>query len=310
MVWQAEDGMRFRLAGGYVKVPGRGNGVIGTGPVGSATWTLDALTLAYGRQAKTQFTLTGLEVRNLRSALHRWDVSYIVVTDTGAAPVEAAALFTAVTGVVPVVSHRAWVWTMHHGPGGHLLGVVGRRHLPVLPGFRHPAAAHSGRPASAPDGQPLHRRQSGRLVMRTSDRDRRVIETEASPTDELLIDEIGAVPTPRRAGPRRPAAGPPSSVPSAARCAAGASILALTVIVLAGAGVRVAYILIVTRHENSKLYDSLWYGFTGLGLSIGQFFRTALRHNAERRPSPAHLPLAGPVRSGSSASTPGPPRSG
>ena len=34
-------GVRAILAGGYVKVPGRGKGVIGTGPVGSATWTLD-----------------------------------------------------------------------------------------------------------------------------------------------------------------------------------------------------------------------------------------------------------------------------
>ena len=115
MVWQVEDSMRFRLAGGYVKVPGPGEGVIGTGPVGSATLTLDALTLAYG-WTNTQFTLTGAEVRNLRSALLRWDSSYIVVTDTGAAPVEAAALFTAVTGVVPVLSHRAWVWDLRHAP--------------------------------------------------------------------------------------------------------------------------------------------------------------------------------------------------
>ncbi len=115
MVWQVQDSMRFRLVGGYVKVPGRGVGVIGTGPVGSATWTLDALTLAYG-WTNTQFTLTGAEVRNLRSALRRWDPSYIVVTDTGAAPVEAAALFTAVTGVLPDLSHRAWVWNLHRAP--------------------------------------------------------------------------------------------------------------------------------------------------------------------------------------------------
>ncbi len=51
--------------------------------------------------------------------------------------------------------------------------------------------------------------------------------------------------------------------------------VALTAIVMAAAGVRVGYVLIVTRHENSKVYDSLWYGFTALGLSIGQFFRVA-----------------------------------
>jgi len=63
--------------------------------------------------------------------------------------------------------------------------------------------------------------------------------------------------------------------------------LALGAIVAAALGVRVAYILIVTRHENSKLYDSLWYGFTGLGLSIGQFFRVAFG----TAQSAAHPPL-------------------
>jgi 4-amino-4-deoxy-L-arabinose transferase-like glycosyltransferase len=63
--------------------------------------------------------------------------------------------------------------------------------------------------------------------------------------------------------------------------------VSLTAIVAAAAGVRVAYILVVTRHENSKLYDALWYGFTGLGLSIGQFFRVAFG----TAQSAAHPPL-------------------
>jgi hypothetical protein len=113
MVWQAADGMRFRLAGGYAKVPGRTGGVIGTGPRGSATWTLDALTLAYGR-AGARFQLTAAELSHLRVALRNWHASYIVVADTGAAPVEAAGVFTAVTGTVPLVSHRAWVWDLRH----------------------------------------------------------------------------------------------------------------------------------------------------------------------------------------------------
>ncbi|HXQ61937.1 MAG TPA: hypothetical protein VN796_06345 [Acidimicrobiales bacterium] len=114
MLWQVEDGLRFRLAGGYVKVPGRGPGVIGTGPVGSATWTLDTLTLARG-PAVAQFALTAAEIQNLRSALHDWDVAYIVVADTGGAPVEAAGVFTAVTGRLPLVSHGAWVWDLRRG---------------------------------------------------------------------------------------------------------------------------------------------------------------------------------------------------
>ena len=115
MVWQAADGMRFRLAGGYAKVPGPHQGVIGLGPQGSATWTLDTLTQAW-RGAARQFTLTPGEVRRLRAALRRWDVSYIVVSDIGAAPVEAAGMFTAVTGTVPAVSHRAWVWNLPRRP--------------------------------------------------------------------------------------------------------------------------------------------------------------------------------------------------
>jgi 4-amino-4-deoxy-L-arabinose transferase-like glycosyltransferase len=63
--------------------------------------------------------------------------------------------------------------------------------------------------------------------------------------------------------------------------------LGLTLIVLVGLAVRVGYVLIVTRHENSKVYDSLWYGFTALGLSIHQFFRVAFG----RALSAAHPPL-------------------
>jgi hypothetical protein len=112
LVWQAADGMRFRLAGGYVKYPGPGQGVIGTGPKGSATWTLDALTSA---SAGTAFTPTPSEIVALRQALRRWQVSYVVVADTGPVPVEAAGLFTAVTGSAPRLSHRAWVWDLRAG---------------------------------------------------------------------------------------------------------------------------------------------------------------------------------------------------
>jgi 4-amino-4-deoxy-L-arabinose transferase-like glycosyltransferase len=63
--------------------------------------------------------------------------------------------------------------------------------------------------------------------------------------------------------------------------------VALTGIVLAGLGFRVGYVLIVTRHENSKLYDSLWYSFTALGLTIHQFFRVAFG----TAQSAAHPPL-------------------
>lgn len=111
MVWQSVDGMRFRLAGGYVKVPAVGRGAVGVGPRGSATWTLDELTLATGSTARS-LPLTSSQLGQLRSAIRHWGTSYIVVTDTGSVPTEAAAVFTAATGRLPQVSHQAWVWDL------------------------------------------------------------------------------------------------------------------------------------------------------------------------------------------------------
>jgi hypothetical protein len=115
MVWQAADEMRFRLSGGYIKVPGRGDGVIGTGPPGSAARTLIDLTLGSGA-AGEKFTLTAHQLEALRSALRTWGTSYVVVTDTGAVPTEAAGVFTAATGMLPQISHRAWVWDLRARP--------------------------------------------------------------------------------------------------------------------------------------------------------------------------------------------------
>lgn len=115
MVWQAADGMRFRLAGGYVKVPGVGQGVIGTGTPDSALRTLVDLTLVSGPAIGT-FPLTAPQLVNVRAALRSWGTSYIVVTDTGGAPTEAAGLFTAATGTLPQIAHRAWVWNLRTQP--------------------------------------------------------------------------------------------------------------------------------------------------------------------------------------------------
>ena len=114
MVWQSVDGMRFRLAGGYVKVPSAGRGAIAVGPPGSATWTLDELTLAPASSAGS-FPLTPQQLGALRSSVRSWGTSYIVVADTGSVPIEAAAVFTAATGLLPSVSHRAWVWDLGAG---------------------------------------------------------------------------------------------------------------------------------------------------------------------------------------------------
>jgi hypothetical protein len=114
MVWQAADGMRFRLAGGYVKVPAADGkqGVIGLGLPDSATRILEQLT--YGA-SEVRVTAAGLA--GLRTGVRTWGTSYIVVVDTGDA-VGAAAIFTAATGQLPELSHRAWVWDLRAQPLG------------------------------------------------------------------------------------------------------------------------------------------------------------------------------------------------
>jgi hypothetical protein len=113
MVWQAADGMRFRLAGGYVKIPDSQGKVLGEGPVDAATRTLDDLTL--GSLVAKPSDPSAKQLAALRSALEEWGATYIVVTDTAAMPVEAAATFSAATGLLPDVAHRAWVWRLPEG---------------------------------------------------------------------------------------------------------------------------------------------------------------------------------------------------
>ena len=114
MVWQSVDGMRFRLAGGYLKVPAADGkqGVIGLGPPDSAARILQQLTYRPDTVAPTASALAGL-----RTGLRSWGTSYIVVVDIADA-VGAAALLTAATDQMPVVSHRAWVWDLQSPPLG------------------------------------------------------------------------------------------------------------------------------------------------------------------------------------------------
>jgi hypothetical protein len=109
MVWQARDGMRFRLAGGYAKVPGPTGAPLQTGPPDSAVHSLIALSVDPQNPGRPLASRPAA-LAALRRAITAWGVTDIVVTDTGIHPVDAAAVFTAVTGRLPARSHRAWVW--------------------------------------------------------------------------------------------------------------------------------------------------------------------------------------------------------
>jgi hypothetical protein len=117
MIWQAVDDMRFSLAGGYVKIPGPGGQPFTTGPNGSATNSLIMLTLSKQTPGQS-WVPTSDDLKALRNALGTWQISYIVITDTGPNPVFMAAVMTAVSGRKPLVSHDAWVWDLRRQPLG------------------------------------------------------------------------------------------------------------------------------------------------------------------------------------------------
>lgn len=109
LVWQAVDGMRFRLAGGYVKVPGGSGQALTTGAPGSAVRLLFDLT---AEPSPGPSTMSAGRLQSLRVAIRRWDVSAIVVNDLGARPSLAAAVFTATTTEEPERFQGSWVWNL------------------------------------------------------------------------------------------------------------------------------------------------------------------------------------------------------
>ena len=113
MVWQAVDGMAFRLAGGYVKAPGPGGRPLSDRPAPEAYDVLARLT---ARAAGHLPAGTPHEVRAVRTAIARWHVDVVVVTIRGRDPARAVALFTKVVGRTARRELGAWVWDL---PTGH-----------------------------------------------------------------------------------------------------------------------------------------------------------------------------------------------
>jgi 4-amino-4-deoxy-L-arabinose transferase-like glycosyltransferase len=67
-------------------------------------------------------------------------------------------------------------------------------------------------------------------------------------------------------------------------------------VVLAALVLRVGYVMVFTRHENGKLYDSFWYGVTANELSQGHFFEAPFANS----PTAAHPPLTSLLIGGAS----------
>lgn len=113
MVWQAEDGMGFRLAGGYVKAPAAAGRPLAADPGRQPYAFLAALS---GAAAGPLPRLTPPVRRSLREALRRWRVGEVVVTGRGRDPALAVEDFTALLGRPPSVEDGARVWALDSDP--------------------------------------------------------------------------------------------------------------------------------------------------------------------------------------------------
>ena len=107
MVYQAQDSMRFDLAGGYELIPGAGGtGSILLHPLGGTTKILEDLTL--GPFGAPKPAISAQTIAEVRTSLHQWGIQVVVVEHGYAS--HAVPFMTAVYGRPPVTQHRAFVW--------------------------------------------------------------------------------------------------------------------------------------------------------------------------------------------------------
>jgi hypothetical protein len=109
MVWQALDGMAFRLAGGYAKAPGRRGAPLGGRTESEAERVLAGLS---GAAAGPLPTGSPAELAALRQALAAWHVRDVVVTGRARDPRLAVAILSDAIRAPPLRRAGAWVWVL------------------------------------------------------------------------------------------------------------------------------------------------------------------------------------------------------
>ena len=105
MLWQAVDGMHFRLAGAALKTPGPHGRPVAQGSKDSARGILSAVSTGLGELPGTRAQLA-----TVRKALRTWQVQWVVIEGPSRDPVYASGFLTAVLGSPPKFVQGAWVW--------------------------------------------------------------------------------------------------------------------------------------------------------------------------------------------------------
>jgi len=118
MLWQADGGYHFRLAGAALKTPNAQGGPVGSGAPGSARRILTDLTVL----GDPEPTASPTQIATVRRALQEWQVDDVVIDGPSRDPVYASGFFTRVLGTAPAYEHGAWVWRLL--PGGPAASAV------------------------------------------------------------------------------------------------------------------------------------------------------------------------------------------
>jgi hypothetical protein len=113
MVYQAEDGFRFDLAGGYMLVPGTGGGSDFAHPLVGTTAILVSLSIPSAPQPP----ITPEALAGVRHSLHDWGIQVSVIPKPHEYP-NAVTYLSAVYGRPPLVQHGAAVWYGGGAEGG------------------------------------------------------------------------------------------------------------------------------------------------------------------------------------------------
>jgi dolichyl-phosphate beta-glucosyltransferase len=115
MVWQAVDGMGFRLAGAYAKVPAPTGRPLATVDVPLVDRVLTALGATVPGPLPTG---TARQLNAVRAALRTWRVDDVVVTRGASHVRRAVSLLGTAIGRPPRRLRGAWVWTLRGRSGG------------------------------------------------------------------------------------------------------------------------------------------------------------------------------------------------
>jgi hypothetical protein len=113
LVWQAEDDMRFAVAGGRGITAGPGGAAVHGLEPGTPAGMLSALSTSYTPHGNLSLPAlpTAAVVTRMRLALRHWQVTEVVMSGGGRDPAFARQWLTRVLGTAPHLTDGRWVWT-------------------------------------------------------------------------------------------------------------------------------------------------------------------------------------------------------